>query len=60
MHKSSNELYKNLDILDGNKADIFRDEVIQNWFYEAGFIRDDRVNLFDAASNIVLNGYMLG
>jgi hypothetical protein len=60
MHKINLDLYRNYDVLDGDDADIYKDEEINAWYYEGGSIRMAKLNLFDATSNIILQGYLLG
>ena len=59
MHKINLDIYKNYDVLDSSDAEIYKEEDIVAWFYEGGKIRDDRINLFDATSNLILQGFLL-
>ena len=59
MHKINLDIYRNYDVLDSNDAAIYRDEDIVSWYLESDKIQHDKINLFDATSNVILQGFLL-
>lgn len=59
MHKINLDIYRNYGVLDSSDAEIYKEEDIVTWFFEGGKIRHDKLNLFDATSNVILQGFLL-
>jgi PAS domain S-box-containing protein len=58
MHDNSIVLYKDVDLLSKEDVDLLDDEDIATWFLEGSDIVEINSNMFDAAANFILQGYI--